>query len=208
MIKATSKISWWLTDATESQQRSPYTFYKPSNTTIGQLITGSLVKLIFEFDDPDPDVPSAERMWVKVRKIDGGRFLGELDNVPHHIKTLQLGACVEFESRHIIQTDIDEVAPDLVQKYLPRCFVTRKVLYDGEKVGRAYREEPEGENDSGWRILAGNETEEYMDDEENVFFVSLGAVLNKDDSFVHLLTSAVGTTYERDLDTGKFKKID
>ncbi|TFW28878.1 immunity protein Imm33 domain-containing protein [Massilia horti] len=197
--------SWWLTDAAESQRHYPYTFYKPSKATISKLHVGSLVKLIFEFDQPDPDGLSAERMWVTLTEIDGDRFKGELDNEPFYLKTLKLGDPVEFEERHIIQTDLDEVERDTVKKYRPRCFVTRKVLYDGEKAGYIYREEPEEDDDSGWRIMAGNESDQYLDDQENVLYVSLGAVLNQDDSFAHLLGSAPGVAFQRDLKTGEFK---
>jgi hypothetical protein len=199
---------WWLTDAAQSQREYPYTFYKPSKENISKLVVGSQVKLIFEFDNPEAEGPSAERMWVTVTEIDGERFQGELDNEPMHLKALKLGDPVKFESRHIINTNIDEAGPSIVSKYRPRCFVTAKVLYDGGTVGYIYREEPEEEDDSGWRIAAGNESDEYMDDAENIFYVSLGAVLNRDDSFVHLLDCVPGSAFERDLQSGQFKPVE
>lgn len=203
------KPSWWLTNAEESQRNAPYTFYRPSAETIGKLRVGNQVKLIFEFDNPDPEGQySAERMWVTITAIDGGRFKGELDNEPYELKALKYGDPVEFEACNIISTDVaDPESPD-ADRFFARCFVTRKVLYDGEKVGYLYREDPEQENDSGWRIMAGTESSEYMNDSDNVFYVALGAVLNKDDSFLDLLESPSGSAFERDGQTGQFKPVE
>lgn len=197
--------SWWLADAAELRRCHPYTFYKPSQAVIGKLEVGRHVKLIFEFDNPEPDGPSGERMWVRVTEIRGNRYRGVLDNAPAHLGALRLGDTVEFEERHIIDTEFEDTEPDIVEKYLPRCFVTRRVLYDGVKAGYLYREEPEEEHDSGWRIMAGDETDEYMDESANIFYVSLGAVLNEDDSFLSLLNASPGAAFTRDPQTGEFK---
>jgi hypothetical protein len=199
--------SWWLTDAAQSQRSFPYTFFKPSRVTSDTLAVGDQVKLIFEFDNPDPDGWSAERMWVTITGRDGDRFQGVLDNEPAQLTGLVLGDPVEFEERHIIQTSIEESGPNVVNRYRARCFVTRRVLYDGELAGYLYREEAEQEDDSGWRIMAGDEDEAYMDEADNIFYVSLGAVLNCDDSFVHLLDAAVESRFERNPETGGFEAL-
>lgn len=199
--------SWWLTDAVESQRRYPYTFYKPSAATIGKLGVGDQVKLIFEFDNPDPDGLSAERMWVTIKRIDGDRYHGELDNEPSQLTALRLGDPVAFEARHMIQTSLPETESDTIGKYRSRCFVTARVLYDGRPAACIYREEPGQEDDSGWRIMAGDEDQAYMDDEENIAYVSLGAVLNLDDAFLHLLDAPVDSVFERNAETGEFKAL-
>lgn len=199
---------WWLTDAVESRRSYPYTFYKPSEATIARLAVGDLVKLIFNFDNPDPNGYSAERMWVTIRQIDGDHFKGELDNEPAQLSALKLGDPVEFEARHIIQTGIADTAPDIVGKYLARCFVTGRVLYDGRRAAYLYREEPDQEQDSGWRITAGDEDDAYMGDDENIFYVSLGAVLNQDDTFVHLLDAPAGSAFGLNTETGEFEALE
>jgi hypothetical protein len=199
---------WWLTDAEESQRNYPYSFYKPSAAVLAQLTVGQQVKLIFEFDNPDPEGMSGERMWVTIGQIEGDRFKGVLDNEPTELKALKFGDPVDFEARHIIQTKIDEVEPDKVEKYLPRCFVTHKVLFDGVKAGYVYRQEPQEDSDSGWRITAGDESDAYMDDDDNIYYVSLGKVLNQDDSFLHLLDAEVGSAFERNEATGEFEALE
>ena len=201
------KPSWRLDDAAVIAADNPYTFYKPSTEAIALLRPGSLVKLIFLFASNDPQAPRAERMWVRIDRIENNRFLGELDNDPCHIEDLKCGHPVEFDARHIIQTDVDDPLPDPTAPYWPRCFVTNRVLNDGAPVGYLYRETPDAKDDSGWRITAGDETDEYMEDPDNSAYVSLGAVLSKDDSFRHLLENAAPCAYSRNGATGQFEPI-
>lgn len=191
--------SWRLGDAQALADHYPYTFYKPSPEAIARLRIGDLAKLIFEFDSDDPQAPGAERMWVLITDIhDNHRFSGSLENIPLYIKDLRAHDPVRFEARHIMGVQIPDPVSSLADKYLPRCFVTRKVLSDGEPVGLLYRETPESEDDSGWRILAGNEDQTYLDDPDNAAYVSLGAVLTEDDSFIGLLDREVGARFVRD----------
>lgn len=147
-------------------------------------------------------------MWVKVDAIEeDGRFSGVLDNDPRWIADLKAGDRIEFRDFHIINTEHDS-KDNLVEKYMPRCFVASRVLRDGEAIGYLYREDPDSERDSGWRILAGDESDEYMDDAANLHFVSLGAVLNHDDSIIELLDAPAGAQFARDETTGHFVVVE
>lgn len=44
------------------------------------------------------------------------------------------------------------------------CFASDRITVDGARVGYMYREAPDFPKDSGWRLLAGDESDEYMDD--------------------------------------------
>jgi hypothetical protein len=196
--------SWHLANADEIASQHKYTFYKPGREVTEQVVPGEVVKLIFRFESDDPEAPGAERMWVLVDEAhDGTRFKGRLNNEPQYIQDLKLDDPIEFESCHIISTEHDD-NDNIVERYIKRCFVTNRVLNEGHKVGYLYREEPDDEKDSGWRITSNTETDEYMDDSNNVAYVSLGAVLSKDDSFVALLESPVGSAFIRDDSTGQF----
>lgn len=202
--------SWHLRTVTEVAANAKYTFYLPSKATIAALKVGDSVKLTFELKEPPEDGPSAERMWVRIEMIDGsGGYLGRLDNDPGFIRDLKYDDHVRFSDCHIINTSIDEVEPgeSLQEKYFPRCLVTNKVLRDGEKVAILYREEPQAPHDSGWRLLAGTESDSYVNDADNVHFVSLGAVLNRDDAFIDLLDSPVGSAFQRNPETGAFDSV-
>jgi hypothetical protein len=181
--------SWHLEDVTEIAKESPYTFYLPSETVIRKIVPGNIVKLMFSCDIENEQGWSAERMWVIVTEIQDGVFKGTLDNDPSYIPDLKYQDIIQFQSIHIMQTDIDDTTPNIVEKYNGRCCVTSQVLNDGFPVHQLYWEQPEEdeENYSGWTLTSGNESDEYLNDSDNWHFVSLGAVLNKCDRFISLL---------------------
>ena len=200
--------SWKLRDSSETAREFKYTFFKSSEIDIAQVKPGENVKLIFDFSSDDPDAAEAERMWVLVDQVrKDGTFIGSLDNTPRWIKDLHPGDTIEFDARHIINTEHDD--PDnLVNRYRQRCFVSNRILRDGQPIGYLYREEPDTEQDSGWRFLAGDESDDYMGDAENLSFVSMGAVLNHDDSVLDLLEEPLGSAFERNLASGQFDRVE
>lgn len=196
--------SWTLENADELEAANKYTFFKSSKEAISLVRPGEVVKLIFSFESEDPEAPGAERMWVIVDHVGpDGHFSGRLDNEPYWIKDLKLGDEVAFDARHIINTAHDS-HDNIVRRYMKRCFVTQRILSEGAKVGYLYREEPDNEDDSGWRVAANDESDEYMNDSDNIAFVSLGLVLSKDDSFIELLDAPTGASFARDPRTGAF----
>lgn len=199
--------SWSLANGAELAAANRYTFYRPSAEAIGKVAVGDNVKLIFEYDDANPDGWTAERMWVLVEHIDGeGHFRGRLGNDPRHIGDLHAGDMLEFSDIHIIQVEHDD-GDNIVSRFRLRCFVTARVLHEGAPIGYLYREAPAQEGDSGWHIMAGDETAEYMDDPKNSFYVSLGAVLNRDDAILLLLDAQAGTTFARASDGRGFVQV-
>ena len=198
--------SWQLEDAQQIANEFPYTFHKPSAEAVSLLNKGNLVKLIFVFESNDPEAPIAERMWVEITEVKDSKFSGTLDNDPAYIQDLKYEDLVEFNASHIIDTDIEDPIPSITDKYIKRCFVTNRILYEGEKIGYFYREIEHQENDSGWRFMVGDETDEYMDNSDNISFVSLGAVLREDDSVVNYLENTVGKRFEKNKE-GNFIEI-
>jgi len=55
--------------------------------------------------------------------------------------------------------------------------------------------------------MSGDESQEYIDNPENTSVVTLGAVLLKDDSILHLLDTPVGSAYKRNFETSKFETL-
>lgn len=80
------------------------------------------------------------------------------------------------------------------------CIATERITVDGCIVGFMYREEPyqNGNPDSGWRFMAGDESDEYMDNPENHSVYQLNTICNYDKDIIPLLESAPGTAYVRD----------
>jgi hypothetical protein len=200
--------SWYLENADTTAAKNKYTFFKSSREAIALVTPGEAVKLIFVFESEDPNAPRAERMWVLVDSIaSNGAFVGRLNNHPSWIPDLKFDDQVRFDASHIINTEHDD-GDNLVERFIKRCYVTKRVLNDGARVGYMYREEPDNESDSGWRFTANDESDEYMDDSKNTVFVSVGAVLSKDDSFIHLLDSSEGSSFVFDACTQTFVVLD
>lgn len=200
--------AWTLEDTDKIAAAHKYTFYKPPRDIIALVKLGEVVKLIFCFESDDPEAPRAERMWVLVDEIDAnGRFFGRLNNEPRWMEGLKLGDRVSFDASNIINTEHDD-NNNLVESYLKRCYITKRILKDGAKVGYLYRESPDRENDSGWRFTANDESDEYMNESENLCYVSVGLVLACDDSFLHLLDSPVDSSFIRDVHTQEFVQLE
>ncbi len=190
-----NKASWHLSDAQKLSEQNPYTFDRPSPDVLSKLKVGDFVKLIFEIKDTSSEAPGAERMWVLITSVTHDGYLGKLRNVPNWIKDLKLDDTIQFQVRHIANTELEDPIPSIVEKYLPHSFVTNNILYEGQNVGYMYRETPEDENDSGWRFSTGYETDEYMGNADNISYVSLGAVLSQDDSVLDYLDLPVGSAF-------------
>lgn len=88
------------------------------------------------------------------------------------------------------------------------CLVTNKITIDGMKVGFMYREEPDDEDDSGWRFLSGTEDDEYMDDPENMMMVDLNVVANYDKAIIPILKKPVGSEWERIEGTNRWQALE
>ncbi len=185
--------NWWLDNAEKIADANPYSFWLPSLEVLQQLAPGNQVKLIFAFESDDPDALTAERMWVTVDEVSGSEFRGTLDNEPQYMTQIDIGEAIEFSACHIIDTDIKDPSCDEFERYFKRCYVTHRIIEDGEKPGYAYREQPDHEDDSGWRFLIGDESDEYMNDAANTSYIAVGKVLNLDRTLVSIFDEADGS---------------
>lgn len=78
------------------------------------------------------------------------------------------------------------------------CIVSDRITKEGYKVGYMYREEPTMDNpDSGWRFMAGNEDEEYMNNPNNHHVFAINTICNYDKDIISYLKSEIGTSYIR-----------
>lgn len=85
-----------LIDGVKRNRENPSTFEIPSEQDKASLSTGNYAKLVFEEGE------HGERMWVKITDINGDSFVGELNNDPSILATIEHGDKVEFNSKHII----------------------------------------------------------------------------------------------------------
>lgn len=85
------------------------------------------------------------------------------------------------------------------------CIATDRITVDGCKVGFMYREEPYQNDspDSGWRFMAGDEDEEYMNNPDNHSVYQVNTICNYDPEIIPFLSSDPGKAYIRD-EHGRF----
>lgn len=196
-----------LDDPRPTQEKAPYTFFLPNTDRLQAVEVGDEVKLIirairgrYRYD--------AERMWVTVTEISDENMIGTLSNFPLDMPQLTLGDTIQFKRYHII--DYQWQNPNKEAGFLPqeskqrweRCLVDACVLNSGVPVTYLYREEPDMGSeddkypDSGWRIR-GDEDLMSREEFENgkPEYVALGAVLNKDDTWLHLIDEPTGSYF-------------
>lgn len=75
------------------------------------------------------------------------------------------------------------------------CLATDRVVVDGARIGHMYREAPHGGGNSGWRFFAGDESEEYMRNNENHGVYEVNTVVNYDPTIPPYLSSPHGSAF-------------
>ena len=87
------------------------------------------------------------------------------------------------------------------------CYATKRIVENKEKVGYMYREIPEDFNDSGWRFFTGTESQEYVNNPDNIGIYDVNTIANYDCSIIPYLNSSFGVEFERVLESNTFKRI-
>jgi len=207
--------SYKIMDPRPIAAEAPYTFFLPHESELAALRVGDLVKITFEWEPPFVEY-AAERMWVTVMKIDSDILMGTLENEPFEKDRMRVGDAVTFGRHNILAIrfadPVPNVRPPEYREYWERCLVDDCVLDGSAVVEYLYREEPDmgsaGDKypDSGWRIRGLENDGEDMD-KRTPQYVAVGAVLNKDDSWLSLIDAPVGSKFRRDFDTGEYRPV-
>lgn len=77
------------------------------------------------------------------------------------------------------------------------AIVSKKIIDEHQPVRFMYREAPDREQDSGWRMLSGLETPQCTDNAENIAIVPLSAFAEMDQRVDKLLDEPIGSAFER-----------
>jgi hypothetical protein len=99
----------------------------------------------------------------------------------------------------------DEIQP--LAPGLGGCIASDKITVEGFPVRFMYREEPDDEDDSGWRFMSGYEDDEYMENPDNHSIYEVNTVANYDRSIIPLLSAPVGSAFEKTTESERFEKI-
>jgi hypothetical protein len=209
-------MSWRIVSGEERRAEAPYTFFLPRPEQLASLRVGDMVKLLFEYDG-EVEQYGGERMWVGIDRIDDRGFEGRLLSDPCETH-LSKGEPIPFRREDILDYRYGDERPEPAvpprREYWERCLVDNCVIYDDVPVEYIYRERPETGDpnkeypDSGWRIRGrqGGASDDDMDDRK-ASSVAVGAVLNRDDSWLSLIDEPVGSAFLRNFDTNRYEAV-
>lgn len=192
-------VDWFLDDVEKAAQAHPDSFFIPSKKERQNQVVGKQVQLHFVLANPTEKEPRAERMWVTISKVlpFGQGYEGILDNQPQYIKDLNHGDKIKFQPRHIGQVFMTRDDPRWLDIH-DRVALVSKLVFDGDKTVRfLYREKPDNEKDSGWRLFSGNETEEYNNDASNMRLCNIGWLVDFDPSLLEVFKNDLAVAFER-----------
>ncbi|WLR42302.1 DUF2185 domain-containing protein [Bacillus carboniphilus] len=199
-------MSWCLDDVYTLNKQSPYTFYIPSPEVLDRLKVGDRVRLIFVNEEVDDDGFRGERMWVEITQLNGTSFKGILNNEPYRL-SLEVGDEISFKRENICDTDTIDPHLSEWDFYFDTLVTVSEDVFEKEEFNFMLRDEPKGEGDAGWSILSGYEDDDFLNDLENFQIVSIGVILNIDDSILNIIKEPPLCAYERD-ENGEFYKIE
>lgn len=179
---------WWLLDVEEEHRRHPETFFIPSAGRRRALRVGESVRLIFGFSPRASDQPRAERMWIRVAGADERGFVGYLTNRPACIVTLEPGATIGFEARHVASVEVtheevgfgvEEIA--LVSMRVAEGAWPRSLVREPPGGRQPTRRDADGWEmvDSGWQVLSGDEPDAELDRPDAIVLWPLGWLVER-----------------------------
>lgn len=203
--------TWRLENVVETALKNENTFFIPSEKERNSQKTGNHVRLHFLLETPAENEPRAERMWVQITDIIKSeivKYIGVLVDDPVYIKDLKSGDVIEFDSTNIAQTIIKKDDPRWIDSYEKSAFVSKMFFEQDGVIRFMYREEPENDEDSGWRMFTGLEDDDYTNNPENIEIINVGYLLDKDPTLLEPLKNGYGVAFERDGDGAKWEKVD
>lgn len=74
---------------------------------------------------------------------------------------------------------------------------SHEVTESKKPVGYLYREKPDNETDSGWRVFSGSEGQQYTDDPNNFSIYNASTIIGLDPSIAPLLVADYPVAFER-----------
>lgn len=77
------------------------------------------------------------------------------------------------------------------------CIASNRITIDGAPIGVMYREAPDNPIDSGWRFLAGDESEEYLQNPQNFSLYDVNTLANYEPLLRNHLDAPPGTSLTR-----------
>ncbi len=80
----------------------------------------------------------------------------------------------------------------------------KQLVENRMKVRFMYRELPDDPQDSGWRFFSGNESDEYVNNPDNIGLYDVATIAKLDPDILPLLNHPAGSTFERQDESNPF----
>ncbi|WP_028008367.1 DUF2185 domain-containing protein [Solimonas flava] len=87
------------------------------------------------------------------------------------------------------------------------CIATDMITVLGKPVGYMVREPTSRQHDSGWCFMAGDESQEYMDNSANHAIYDVNTIANYSPEIIPFLNAPPQSAFIRDKKTGKLVQI-
>lgn len=200
-------MAWSLENALQIHSDNPYTFYIPSKHVTDQLRSGHMVKLIF-LPEKKYEGYNGERMWVEITRREEDQFTGILQNEPYFMKELSYGQEINFQVEHICDTQLNDPSSSNWDFYFEKKAIVSKDVLERREFNFMLRDQPHAENDIGWTFFTGYEEEEFNSNSDNFQVISIGALLNMDDSILSFIHEKPLCAFNRDIESRKFVKVE
>ncbi|HAF82252.1 MAG TPA: DUF2185 domain-containing protein [Brevundimonas sp.] len=186
---------------------APYTFFLPNPLDVAALKDGDFIKATVK-SVPESAQWDAERLWFVITSVSDEAFEARLESDPRDMPNLEKGRVIQIPRPAVVDLIFSDDRAQTVgpREYWERCLVDGAVLNGARRIEFIYREDADNTSDSafhdsGWRIRATTSGLSALEAEQaTVECVALGAVLNKDDSWLHLIDAPAGSAFLRDFE--------
>lgn len=78
------------------------------------------------------------------------------------------------------------------------CIATDMITVQGKRVGYMVREPTAQAHDSGWCFMSGEETQDYLDNPENLAIYDVNTIANYSPDIVPFLDAPAGSAFARE----------
>lgn len=87
------------------------------------------------------------------------------------------------------------------------CIATDMTTVNGTPVGYMVRDPTDRPNDSGWCLMSGDESQEYMDNPANHGIYNVNTIANYSQDIIPFLDAPPFSAFARDPDSGRFIEV-
>ena len=169
---------------------------------VGECVT---LGFIAESESESENGTQPERVWVRIDLVrEGGRYIGVLLSNPATIPNLAAGNRIEFAAENISEIYVDE--GDYRWFDDSKLAMVSALMFEGDTwPGRLMRIPPAQAEHSGWLLLRGDESPQFMRDWDNFHSLALAECVGKVPVLRTILYENIGADYKWDAENLEYR---